>query len=472
MTSTNLHSLPDARDLFDVRTKILQHTNPLRAKILVFSVVYRPFDFTPQNWMALKSKEFYDLLKRLRSNFETFVELEGQLYETARNIETNEDDRHSETARIVAKYAQRLYDDISTSDLSASEIEPEPSEFGEDDDETQLFDIENSEVAWEDTQLEVDPNSQELENRDKSLFSVDLESSLETSQPISYVEIGNSETNSQLSYDDSEPISELAGADESQESAIIFDRNLEFTEQSIDFESVDRIENSSFEGIIESSPPAEDIFKIADRVADSLFRKMNLEEEIQNLVNQQVKDATLAFQNTLSEVESRLEDTLSNEPNVEGLFLKYQALQMLTDKLQSHLGTIKEILVQQERALISSDRDNSNADLRVTDDMSEASEIDDRPTTGASELLPPKAFIDRLDLALKSRNITTMGTVKKACLYISFEGDRELNPDKILAFVKKKIVDLNLDLDSIERIKVRGRTRGNPNPDWTEIIYP
>jgi hypothetical protein len=45
----------DPGNLFDVRQKILQQTNPLRAKILIFSTLYHEFTFSDRDWLLLKN---------------------------------------------------------------------------------------------------------------------------------------------------------------------------------------------------------------------------------------------------------------------------------------------------------------------------------------------------------------------------------------------------------------------------------
>ncbi|MBE9042382.1 hypothetical protein IQ235_16535, partial [Oscillatoriales cyanobacterium LEGE 11467] len=428
MTSTDPERLPDARDLFEVRTKILQQTNPLRAKILVFSVVYRIFDFSTRDWLALKSKEFYALLKKLYANFSTFLELEEKLYEMAKSLDRKnvDDEKTLETARVVVKYMRRLYNDIPESN-----IELDNSSFSEDEDETQLFDTEATEIEWKLNNIEAGAIVLDRETSTHFDSPVEFENVEDTSQTISYANSNYDLPDSQLSCDDSEDLSEI-------------DRPLDISENRVDFELKGNFKTSGFPVSRPDLSHDLEIFKIADRVADSLFRKLNLQEEIENLVNQQFKDSTLAFQNTLAEVESRLEDRLMEEPAPEGLLLKYQALQMLTDKLQSHFSIVKEILAKQEMDFLSTAVETDT--IRTTDieDRFEDSPKDEEVANPISEPMVLKAWISMLDLALKNRGITTLAKVKNGCLYLVFESSQELNPKTVVAFVNQKIVDLEL----------------------------
>ena len=463
MTSTDQNRLPDARDLFEVRTRIVQHTNPLQAKILVFSVVYRPFDFSTRDWLALKSKEFYDLLKSLYAKSPTLAELEKNLYATARSISQDDDEKIVETARIILKYMHRLYDD-EVEDVSDS------LNLNDDDDETQLFDTDATEVEWNPQNSDRAVIFQEREDLDEFEHPLEFDSGDDTGQTISYAADNYDLPDSQLSYDDSENPSIDHRPDEFSHSSSNLNLALEVPSSSVEFDRDGNVKTPHSQKMGNDNPTEGEIFKIADRVADSLFRKMNLAQEIENVVNQQVKDSTLAFQNTLSEVESRLDDRLLEEPESERVFLKYQALQMLTQKLQGHLATIKDILAKQEMAFVSTAFENLENGTSQPEESSEDGLLEDSAANLTTEPIALKDWIVQLDRTLKTREITTLTTIKNGCLHLVFESEREFNPQRLVAFVKKKIVDL--EISTIEQIQVHGRKRDRQSLDWTEIVYP
>ncbi len=56
-------------DGFNLRLEVVKFANPLRAKILLFSLLYHPFSDSEQDWSTLKQLSLEDLLKRvLESN--------------------------------------------------------------------------------------------------------------------------------------------------------------------------------------------------------------------------------------------------------------------------------------------------------------------------------------------------------------------------------------------------------------------
>jgi hypothetical protein len=56
-------------DGFDLRLELMKFANPLRAKILLFSVLHQPFDHTDQAWSALKRYSLDMLLKTLLERY-------------------------------------------------------------------------------------------------------------------------------------------------------------------------------------------------------------------------------------------------------------------------------------------------------------------------------------------------------------------------------------------------------------------
>ena len=76
--SSGEESARDPGSLFDVRQKILQQTNPLRAKILIFSSLYHEFTFSERDWLLLKTQELDNLLRQLFNVCGSLAQLESQ----------------------------------------------------------------------------------------------------------------------------------------------------------------------------------------------------------------------------------------------------------------------------------------------------------------------------------------------------------------------------------------------------------
>ncbi len=69
----------DRSSLFDLRGDIIQYANPLRAKILLYSCLYGPFGYTPQDWSSLNRRTLNDLLQQTFEYCPTYSDLDSKL---------------------------------------------------------------------------------------------------------------------------------------------------------------------------------------------------------------------------------------------------------------------------------------------------------------------------------------------------------------------------------------------------------
>jgi hypothetical protein len=79
--------LPLPEDWFDIRWEIMKYANPLSVKILLYSAVYEPFSFDPQDWQRLQNLAIDDLLSGLVGSSTSLAEIEQKLQETAAFLE-------------------------------------------------------------------------------------------------------------------------------------------------------------------------------------------------------------------------------------------------------------------------------------------------------------------------------------------------------------------------------------------------
>ncbi|MBR8832199.1 MAG: hypothetical protein N5P05_000740 [Chroococcopsis gigantea SAG 12.99] len=70
-------------DPFDLRLEIIQFSNPLRAKILLFSIVFHPWG-NGQDWSMLRSVTLEDLLEQVIHSGKSIKEIEHRLQEMAK----------------------------------------------------------------------------------------------------------------------------------------------------------------------------------------------------------------------------------------------------------------------------------------------------------------------------------------------------------------------------------------------------
>ncbi|MCU0535538.1 MAG: hypothetical protein MUD14_16735 [Hydrococcus sp. Prado102] len=75
---------PKKIDFFELRLEIMQYTNPLRAKVLLFSVLYQSWDKDNQDWAMLRSYSLDDLLRELIQNTKNLTDIESKLFAAAR----------------------------------------------------------------------------------------------------------------------------------------------------------------------------------------------------------------------------------------------------------------------------------------------------------------------------------------------------------------------------------------------------
>lgn len=94
-------------DPFDVRVELMNYTNPLRAKIVLFSVLYQTFEFTNQDWFNLRAHQLDDLIRRILRACKSLTELESQLRSTAKSLQ--EPDENTKAANAIIKCLQPFY---------------------------------------------------------------------------------------------------------------------------------------------------------------------------------------------------------------------------------------------------------------------------------------------------------------------------------------------------------------------------
>ncbi|GCL46516.1 hypothetical protein NIES3806_16430 [Microcystis aeruginosa NIES-3806] len=95
-----------AYDPFEIRLEISHYANPLRAKILIFSLLFYPWDQNSQDWLTLRSYTLEDLLQQLIQSGKSLKDIEIQLY----NIAQTQMDRDAnvQTAGILVQALQRI----------------------------------------------------------------------------------------------------------------------------------------------------------------------------------------------------------------------------------------------------------------------------------------------------------------------------------------------------------------------------
>ncbi len=78
--------LPKTYDIFELRRQIVQYAIPLQAKILLFSLVFHPWNRSGQDWSMLRSYIIDDLLEQVLQSGRSVAEIESQLHKAARSF--------------------------------------------------------------------------------------------------------------------------------------------------------------------------------------------------------------------------------------------------------------------------------------------------------------------------------------------------------------------------------------------------
>ncbi|MEZ2276961.1 MAG: hypothetical protein ACBR12_08605 [Microcoleus sp.] len=419
--------------LFDVRQKILQQTNPLRAKILIFSTLYHEFTFSDRDWLLLKSQELDTLLRQLFNVCPTLGELESQLYRTASTLENT--DENDQTASVIIQAMNPCYAKIEpeSPNISSEEV------AGEDYDQTHL--INN---IYED-------NKQS--NGTKDYFEAGDITHMIESSPIQYA------SNSPDSYfvtgtGENSPVQQTEI--NTNNSPINFQQELKKTS------SVE--ENQATAGSYIS--PENSI-----NISESIKQKLGLEEEIKSLVIQSANSATAKIENIFSDLESALNRQFSTESVEERLYWKYKILRDYVGEVQGFTYKLMKILSDLE----SKERGQFPAEIADNFDgnvsQPESNKSSQRPSQ--QQLLEmarqgnPKAIATLINQLLQPQGITATAGFKDGWLHIILESAPSApNQQNTATYIYKKLCTLKSKF--LHKVKIHGRQLGNKTIVWTQ----
>ena len=89
-------------DIFEVRLEIMQYTNPLRAKILLFSLIFHPWDRSGQDWSTLRSYTLDDLIEQVIQSGRPISDIETKLYQMAKSLNDPDSDLQAASTLVEA----------------------------------------------------------------------------------------------------------------------------------------------------------------------------------------------------------------------------------------------------------------------------------------------------------------------------------------------------------------------------------
>jgi hypothetical protein len=93
-------------DLFDLRLNLMQDTNPLKAKIVLFSLLHEPFQEDAEHETMLRTHELDELLRILFLSYRQYADLASNLRQAVKLL-ANED--YSQAGEAILKIVQPFY---------------------------------------------------------------------------------------------------------------------------------------------------------------------------------------------------------------------------------------------------------------------------------------------------------------------------------------------------------------------------
>ncbi len=412
-------------DLYEVRFKIMQHTNPLRAKLVIFSSLEREFNYRDEDWAQLKNHSLDDLLRQLLQAFPNLDRLKSHLYKMAEYLE--DIDENIQVVTVILEALTPYYDHRKQS--SFLKVEATARE-------------DNATIHYPDPNVSI---SDPLALQHHSVLQ-------EQFLTPGSLDINESETLHLLQSEQKELHFNIA-------ENIHYGR--EVTEGNFsDFTSPT---------VIGGEPDAGD--REARNISDLIQRKLRLEQDIKEQINHRVADAIVPLTTILRHLEVSLTDTLKHQPPEVRLEIKYKSLKEFIDLIQAKVEELKTVIDQsevQEQQKLSQNQTmftSGGENLEPANHRVNPDQLLELAKQGHA-----KAIATVISQTFKSKEITALAKSKDGCLHIILESDPVPNQASMSQFVHHKL--LNLQIQSIQKVKIYARTPGNKSMAWSqEFIY-
>src|SRR6476661_5997330 len=420
-------------NLFDVRQKILQQTNPLRAKILIFSTLYHQFTFSDRDWLLLKTQELDNLLRQLFNVCGSLAELESQLYRTASNLDNR--DENDQAASVIIQAMNPCYAKMQQEERH----EPEYSAT-EDCDQTHL-----NNIVYEQTEL-VDRRSNYFDGGDITHLIQAAPAHYHYDPQNTYLVPGTAEN---VQFQEPET--------SSNNSAVDFRQELEETFPVAEMPTSIEIVEQADPGIV--------------NISDSIKRKLGLEEEMTALVSQSANSATAQIENIFTELEAALNEKISPGTAEERLYWKYKNLRDYVGKVQNFTDKLMEILSELESK-------ESGKYPSETPAENQAKNISEIPQENYSQkatqyqLLEmakqgkPKAIAQLINQLLQPKGIAATVGFKDGWFHVILESAEVPNQQATATYIHKKLGTLKSKY--LTQVKIHGRQLGSKTVSWTQ----
>lgn len=432
----------DPGNLFDVREKIMLGTNPLKAKILLFSTVEHQFNFSERDWLLLKTKSLDNLLRQIFNLCPSVTDLEGLLYSAANNCE--DPDENTQIANVIIHSFNPCYAEMEMSSgevISTGEVNSEQVE------EADIVELEQKLV-----EVENDGNFLEGEITFLSQKYPEIAANEYQNQSLEIESIS-------LSGDAKEKFSDAQTSKTTEENLEYFQSN--DSEKSVSSQIIEPEQVNEVGSVAASSATR--------NILDSIKQKLELEDEINALIEQRVNSVINVIEEQFVNLEETLNKVLQNQQEEERLSLKYKALVDLIVNIQEKSSKFREVMKQleiEERKKFNLDN-SGNIAAQLEPEIESLGENKQKILELAKEG-NPKAVALIINQSLQPKGITAIAGNKNDWLHIILESDPIPNQQVVTLFIQKTIA--NLQSESLKKIKIHGRKLGNKSISWTQTI--
>lgn len=418
----------DPGELFDVREKIMQGTNPLKAKILIFSAVQHQFDFGNKDWLLLRTKNLDSLLRQIFNLCLSITDLESSLYATANNFE--DPDEYTQVANIVIKALSLCYSD----EIIVPQSQAEAEKF-----ETSILDTKK--INMEDDSY--------FDKDDMTMLNLTNLPAINSTDKISFAP---------------------------EEYSIIYSEQTNAYKDKIIDETTNKAEEKTLENSLiynQKIVPISQEQKPAiggNNILDSIKQKLRIEDKISTIVNKKVDVVMDAIEAEFISLEKTLNHFLQGETEKKRLLLKYTALGNLISNIQEKYTKYQEILKELEKEERKKLNLNNSANT-ISQKSYKQTKIYDENQQKIIELATqgnPKAMAMIINQLLEQKGITAIAGRKNDYIHIVLESEQVPNPEIVTPLVEQKIASLQSKY--LKNVKIHGRQLGNKSVIWTKTI--
>jgi hypothetical protein len=447
---------------FEIRMKIMQQTNPLRAKILIFSTLYRRFYGHDKDWLMVREKSLDEMLRYLCSVCTTPQQLQEKLYNTAQNLENTQE--NMQAAKTIIQAMMPCYENVSQ------------------DQSTRIDATKSTSQEW----ISHSQTGSENESADEDSDRIEVSHIVTKQQTAATIENSDTQiatktsenTSNQNQEQEDEDDREMSVLDEATVAMPMTEGKQSTSSQNATHtKNNEEIETTQFF----QSPQKTD--SLAHQITYSLRDKLNLEAELQGKVEDYVRQFINDLETKLQNLEQQLDETLVDRTAEEKLFWKHKALQEFMVKVQHNTDRFIDILknmktddrerlnlpeLQEKKTNYNVEKTKSSSTTTKPsrEKTQKPSKADRQKVISLAQQGNPKAIAALTNKFLANKDINTLVAIRSGCLHVILESTERWHPKQLVPGLRKYILELKLN--HIELVKIHLREPGAKTAVWTK----